>query len=299
MNLIEYSRNGAAFVIIEFAFPNLKVIFYYKMKQVAQLFYKKGFYMKNYQTLLLLSLLLPTAPSIAKEYEPYWSILLSGGLASLDAQNSIIYLMQDAPGDELNQSNSNDWKSWTVQLGVGYAIPLFDSKEYSDELQWFPLIEPQIKAYYLQGNIDGHVDMFYQYPGDYYDTDYTTDFESTRLMFDLALTFASYRNLSVYGLAGLGPSWNRVNYHAKENICWQSVNLDAKTSTNFAYEFGGGLNYSLNEHIAITSEYLYTGFDNIQLSNEGDSGTQSLEEVSAGDFDLHSQAVFLGFRWSL
>ena len=83
-----------------------------------------------------------------------------------------------------------------------------------------PAIEPQINTYFLQGNNNGDVDLFTNLsPGNGSEGDYSIELQSTRLMFDLALTFATYRNLSIYGIAGIGPSWNRIDYESKEADC--------------------------------------------------------------------------------
>ena len=235
-----------------------------------------------------------------EESESYWEFQLFGGTANLDADN--VVLSNLAPfseeADKAIQNNQGDWKSWTVQAGMGYVIPLFDSERFSDELQWLPAIKPQINAYYLKGNIEGDLYRYYQYT-DLISTDYKMDFESTRLMFDVALTFASWRNVSVYGIAGIGPAWNRIGFLYGE-YSTPEVKLNKHTQTNFAYEFGGGLTYALSEHLSITAEYLYTGFNDVELGDSGNIGHDlPISEVKSNSFDLNSQAVLVGFNLAL
>lgn len=261
--------------------------------------------MKTSSLILAASTLLISTLSFAEhevednEHEPYWELLLFGGTAELNTDNTTITTYDYLPADKIKQNNEGSWKSWTIQAGVGYVVPLFGAERLSDEVQWFPAIEPQLNVYYLKGNVDGNVDRYYKYPDvdPSNDTGYKMDIESTRLMLDVALTFVSWRNVSLYGIAGIGPSWNRVGFHGKENDCVEAVNLSQDTTTNFAYEFGGGLSYLLNEHLSLTAEYLYTGFNDIAIGDSGHLGNGAeLSDVDSKDFDLHSQAVFAGFR---
>jgi hypothetical protein len=62
---------------------------------------------------------------IEEEAEPYWEILLLGGTAELDAENTLIHVT-NIETDKITQDNDGDWKSWTVQLGLGYMVPLLN-----------------------------------------------------------------------------------------------------------------------------------------------------------------------------
>jgi opacity protein-like surface antigen len=235
------------------------------------------------------------AEESAKKFHP-WEILLFGGTSALDADNTLIHISEDET-DKITQSNAGDWKSWSLQLGLGYIIPLSDAKHRTKKFQWFPSIEPQMNLYFLKGNIEGAVDRFYQYAGNYSDTDYKINLESTRLMFDIALTFASYRNFSIFGIAGIGPSWNRIGYDTGV-VNEAELHLSKKTQTNFAYEFGGGISYAFTEHLSVTGEYLFTGFNNIELSENGIEGNDREITVKSDKFDLNAQTVFFGLRYA-
>jgi len=214
--------------------------------------------------------------------EDSWQISFAGGFATLAADNMVLYVTE-YEHDKAIQTNDDDWKSWTAQVGIGYVIPLFNNT------QWFTTIEPQINGYFLQGNINGYVDRFYQYDIDCEDVDFQMDLISRRVMFDLALNVATWKNLSVYGIAGIGAAWNTISYHHDADEFYLPVYIKGHTQTDFAYEFGGGLSYALLENLSLTAEYLYTGFSDLSLDDS--SGVES------DDFSLNSQAVLFGFNF--
>ncbi len=253
----------------------------------------------NVKVLLIPFIFVATPSVFANETEqnPHpWELLVFGGIATLDANNSLIHV-SDIQTDKITQTNNGDWDSWSVQVGLGYTFSLNDEEEESDDLQWFASMQPQLKVYYLKGNIDGHVDRFYQYDGNYSDTDYTSDFKSTRVMLDLALTILSYENFSLFGLAGVGPSWNHINYNTGVNE-GAKLHLDDESQTNFAYEFGGGISYAVNGQLSVTAQYLFTGFNNISLNNNGTEGGDREVTVDAEDFTVNAQTVFLGLGFA-
>lgn len=233
---------------------------------------------------------------LANDLSP-WQITLSGGTAELNAQDftTNIYPNQ-TPSDKNQQQNAENWKAWTVQAGLGYRFFLWDAKGYSNDIQWLPLLVPQINFYYLQGNVNGTVNKYYEYPIDPdCDVNYSVGVSSSRLMADLNLTFISWRNYSLYGKAGIGPSWNQVNYHSKEGPSSDTIYLDRQIDTNFAYEFGGGAQVDITKNLGLSLEYLYTGFTQLELNNEGSQeGVGELDDVDSEHFNLSSQAVLLG-----
>jgi opacity protein-like surface antigen len=228
---------------------------------------------------------------------PHWEVVLMGAPATLDAGNTNIF-MNNNQLDILKQNNSSDWDAWSGNLGVSFVIPLFCATECPGQVQWFTALAPQINGYYLSGDINGTVDRFGDFVGDFNDTNYSMDIKSTRLMFDLALTIATYRNFSVYAIAGIGPSWNRIDFDSKANDCVVGMELDDHTDTNFAYEIGAGINFGVTQHLAVTLEYLYAGFNNLDLSEHGNIGGFEVSALESEEFDLSSQAIFLGLRYA-
>lgn len=217
-----------------------------------------------------------------------------GGWAGFDPQDADLKF--HGVEDKLRNSD-NDWDSWTAQIGVGYVQPLFCAEECSNELQWLTAIQPQINLYYVDGNVNGDLD----YNGSHhYKSESTLKIQSTRLMLDGELTLAQWRNISVYGLAGLGIAWNRVglNAHGLHGFDpdtqdeWEIEGFsDCKqTSTSFAYEFGGGITADVTDRLGVSLQYLFTGMDAVELSSHHHDGT---------DFHLNTQALMLGLRWAI
>ncbi|MFA6037542.1 MAG: outer membrane beta-barrel protein [Legionellales bacterium] len=228
--------------------------------------------------------------------EPFFEILVMGGIATLDATDTSLQI-SDSETDKLIQTNDGNWESWTGQVGVGYVSPLTHELQTGD-VQWFPLITPQINLYYLDGDdIQGDVYQFES--ADFDNLDYNMDFQSTRLMFDLGLTLAAIDRFSVYAIAGAGIAWNKTDLNANPNQqgidCGAiGFDIDSKTSSSFAYEFGGGMTYAAMDNLAISLEYLYTGFTDVELGNDSDEF-----DIESQDLDINSQAVLLGLRFAL
>ncbi len=231
------------------------------------------------------------------EFEPFFEAVIMGGIASLHAGDSTID-MTASETDKLVQTNENDWNSWIGQLGLGYVFQLTDEWA-SGEVQWFPLITPQLNLYVLgNGEIKG--DMYQYESAALNNLDYTADFNSTRVMFDLNVTLAAIEQFSVYALAGAGIAWNTIDFQATPNLnglaCGANgFNIESASSTSFAYEFGAGLTYAMADDIALSLEYLYTGLNDVGIGNEDDIGF----DLQSADFDMNTQAVLFGVRFAL
>jgi opacity protein-like surface antigen len=255
--------------------------------------------MKIYKGILLASSLLLTHSAFAEEDEAvsYWEVILMSGIASLDTQGTN-FQMTPTQLDGLQPADAEFGEAWTIQLGVGYAIPLFDAEVDSDEVQWFTAIEPQINGYYLNGDVNGNVDRYADFAGDFDDTEYNMDIKSTRVMFDLALTIVSYDEFSLYAIGGIGPSWNDFDLTEFENDCVEEVRFDGD-DVNLAYEFGGGISFAGSENATISLQYLYTNFLDLEFDNNAAIGDGSeITDIESDDFDFSSQALVLGLRYA-
>lgn len=255
--------------------------------------------MKGCTRALTLTAILSTSSGMAfaDEFDPFFEILIFGGVTNVNATDTHVKV-SDSDTDKFVQSNDNDWNAWTAQLGVGYVYPLTDELS-SGDVQWFPIINPQLNVYYL-GNADIHSDV-YLYGMDEYDfMDSAMDYDSTRLMFDLGLTIAQIDQFSVYALAGAGIAWNNVNLNATPNQegidCGiYPYSLNDNNSTSFAYEFGGGVTYAASDRVAISLEYLYAGINDVKLGSD----TSSDFDLEGSSFDVNSQSVLLGLRFAI
>lgn len=258
--------------------------------------------MNSFNRLLIMSAALlaisPTAFSEEAEYEPFFEILVMGGWSFADMTDATMTI-NEVEVDKLEQTNEGDWNAWTAQLGLGYVYFLTDDFD-TDDLQWFPVINPQLNLYYFNTNdIEGDVLRFEDPNAN--QMDYDMHFNSTRLMFDVALTVAQLQEFSIYAIAGAGVSWNNVDdFSATEkdgvDCGIQPIDLDSNSSTSFAYEFGGGLSYAINTDLSVSVEYLYAGINDIDLGNDED--VENLN-VAGSDFDINTQSVLLGLRFAL
>ena len=228
------------------------------------------------------------------------------GIATVDQNDGTIAVTRSET-DTLLQTNGDAWDSWTGMFGVGYVFPLEweDEEEYSyhrhaeepndNEPRWFGTVTPQLNLYILSGTtLEGDVRRFNDL--DDVDATYDMEFDSTRLMFDVALDVLTVSELSFYVIAGLGVAWNSANFDLTPNDCVpiHGLNIQESQSTDFAYEFGAGLDYALYEEFDITLQYLYTG-----LTDVGVGGVDDIFHVHSSDMDVVSQAVFLGIRFGV
>lgn len=194
--------------------------------------------------------------------------------------------------------NHNQWKTFAAQFGVGYVHYFGDAQRYSEHVQWFPSIEPQINGYYLDGNssIQGEVWRFES--SEFNDLRFKSSLQSTRLMFDAALTVVSRQQYSLYVIGGIGNAWNRLSYKDSDNEdgpCSNgNLHLHSRTHSGFAWEAGGGLMYSYNDRVAVTLQYLYTDLGEASSSASGTVGGISSPVIVPPRFDLSAQTVSLG-----
>jgi opacity protein-like surface antigen len=218
------------------------------------------------------------------------------GIAGINASNASMRVTSSEV-DTLVQTNNNDWNTFAAQLGIGYLYFLNGAQEYSENLQWFPWVEPEINGYYLgQSTFKGSVWRFGSMA-------YSMPFQSTRLMFDTALTIASKKQYSLYVIGGIGNAWNRVGYSDSDNSSLpcadQHLALNTTTNSSFAWEVGAGLAYSLNNRVALSLEYLYTDLGQAKTPNSGNTGTITAPVLTSANFNLTSQAALLGLHVAL
>jgi outer membrane autotransporter protein len=203
--------------------------------------------------------------------------------------------------DRLVQTNQNQWNSWGAQLGLGYVYYIGNAKKLSSEVQWFPMIEPEINLYYSDYQSNGQV---YRYNSvAFNDLTYEMPVPSTRVMLDLAVTVVSWCRFSTYAIGGIGNAWNRVSYSDSVNsgdTCdLQTLNLHSRTNSNFAWELGAGVNYAFNDCIGVSAEYLYTDFGKLKTPGSGNTGDITSPNISPASFNLHTQGVLVGLHVAL
>lgn len=230
----------------------------------------------------------------------YFEIIAAGSLSQVRHTNSKLGITSSET-DSLVQRKDNDWDSWGAQVGVGYVYYIGGARRFCSDLQWFPMLEPQINAYY--SNYRNKGDVFRFGSPSFNELTYSTHIRSTRLMFDTALTVLSRCGFSTFVIGGLGDASSRVRYSDTVNsdiTCdIQNINLDSKSNSHFVWELGAGLNYAFNCRVGVSAEYLYTDFGKLNPSRSGNTGIIAQPIISPANFNLHTQAVLLGLHVAL
>ncbi|MBA3535379.1 MAG: SPOR domain-containing protein [Tatlockia sp.] len=230
----------------------------------------------------------------------HFEVIGAVGIANLEAEDGYLVVTSDET-DQLIQTNHNDWNNFTGQLGIGYVYYLHGAQQYSENLQWFPWIEPELNGYYLsRNNIRGDVWRFSD--SEYNDFSYTMPTKSSRLMMDVALTVLSKKQFSLFALGGIGNSWNRVGYRdaPRNNLpCPEEyLNLNSTSRSSFSWEAGAGLSFALNSRFALSLEYLYADSGKVKTPTNG-FGAINTYNIAPADFKLTTQSALLALHVTL
>lgn len=219
------------------------------------------------------------------------------GVAGLGVSNGFLGVTSSET-DRLVQTNRYDWNTFAGQLGLGYVFYVPGAQLYSEKVQWFSSLEPELNGYYLsRTNLIGEVRRFGS--PNFNEMTYKIPVESYRLMFDTALTVASFEQYSLYAKGGVGTAWNRTSFRATDKNGTpdknQHLNLNA-THSSFAWEAGAGLVYVFNTRFALSLEYLYTDFGRKQIPANKFTGAIASPAIAPAEFELTSQAALLGLH---
>ena len=220
----------------------------------------------------------------------------AAGIAQVQAGNAQLGVTSSET-DKLVQTNKG-WNSFAGQLGLGYVFYARHAQRYSQKIQWFPSTEPELNAYYLGLNdIKGDVWRFNN--ANFNQLNYKTPINSTRLMFDEAVTIVSKKWLSLYAIGGVGAAWNHVGYSDSDkglSCPDQRLVLNSNTSSNFSWEAGGGLSFLLGKRVSLTLEYLYTDLGTGQTYANGTTGTITAPVIVPASTNLAAQSGLLGLH---
>jgi hypothetical protein len=234
-------------------------------------------------------------PILNNHYEAIGAL----GVANLRPTNSQLGLTQSET-DTLVPTNKRVWQTLAAQIGTGYLYFLRDSNLTPNSLHWLSSLEPQINFYYLtSSSLKGQIYRFSN--PNFNDFTFNIPVNSSRLMLDLALTALTYKNLSAFGILGMGEAWTVLGYNESANGgCPESgLSLANNSTLHFAWEVGGGLLYSFNERIGLSIEYLYTDLGRVRLSTTGNAGLITVPILNSGYFRLRSQTGLLGLHIAL
>ena len=230
----------------------------------------------------------------------HFEVIGAPGIAKLNANGLSQLGVTSSETDTLVQTNANQWDAFAAQLGVGFVHYFPYGRNYSNNVQWFPSIEPELNVYYLASNsIKGDVWRFNS-PA-FNQMTFDIPVHSTRLMLDAALTIASYKKLSFYAIGGIGNAWTSVSYHDTDNDSTascpdQRVSLSSHTSTHFTWEAGLGLTYAFNHRVGVSFEYLYANLGRVNTSGSGNTGTIMAPVLIPAHFNLRTQTGLLGLH---
>jgi opacity protein-like surface antigen len=225
------------------------------------------------------------------DVDPYVELLLMAGVTTTDSENATL---ETFSFQELEQTNQSDWNFFTGQVGVSYVYPLADFS--TGVVDWFPSIMPQINVYFIDsGEIVGNM---YEQPTNVNNLDYTMDYDNIRAMFDLGITVLAIDRFSIYALAGVGMSWNSIDFKANPTPEGMDNDVDpfelyGQHSSSMAYEFGGGVSYALLDSVAISVEYLYAGILDVKIDQDNNDYTA---DVASTEFDINTQTILAGLR---
>jgi opacity protein-like surface antigen len=229
----------------------------------------------------------------------HFEVIGAGSLSNVNASNGTL-TVTSSERDKLNQTNDNAWTSWGGQLGAGYVYFIGHAVEFSNTVQWFPTIEPELNVYFNKYNNAGQVWRFGS-PA-FNQLTYNMPIYSTRLMLDGALTVISKSESSAYVIGGIGNSWNRAKYSDKDNsgdVCnTASIGLNGHSRSHFVWEVGAGVAYVINNRTNLFLEYLYTDYGRLTASGGGSTGAITAPMTTA-NFNLQTQAVLLGVHMSV
>lgn len=204
--------------------------------------------------------------------------------------------------DWISQAATNNWQSPFLRLGLGYVYSLSGvSRGYSPTMAWFPTIEPMLNFYYSKLNANGNVHRFNS------NTPVTSTFDmpikTASLMFDVALTLGTFKQLSVFVLGGVGTGWSRIGYSDSPKInnplARPPLRVNTFSEANPTYEWGGGLSYAFNQRLALDLEYLYTHIGNVNTSKTGTLGSVNDTQLHSAGFSLRTQALLLNLHVAL
>ena len=240
-------------------------------------------------------------PVLTTKTDGNFEVIAALGLANVGVHGSSELGVTSSESDRLvSNGGSNSWNTFAAQLGLGYVYYLGDSQQSSDQLQWFPSVEPEINLYYLGGNGGTQGDVWRFDSASFNNLTYKVPVHSTRLMLDAALTLASWDQFSVYIKGGLGDSWNRVSYtdtNNSDSFPEATISLNSKTTSHFVWEGGAGLNYAFQNRFALSLEYLYADLGSANISSTGSSGGITFPVLVAPHFNkIRSQTVLLGLH---
>ncbi len=185
--------------------------------------------------------------------------------------------------------------SATYRAGVGYHLlsdRLASRKYFNDlllQLNWYTN-RAAIKGDVWQSGLSNLDNYTFRAP-----------ISSNRWMLDVKPGLFTFRRFSPYPILGVGVARTQFAYYERpsnSNVNADSfVNLKARMNTQFAYDYGFGLQYAITQHLAATAEYIHTNMSNLSPSKQNGSAGSSVTVQNAPRFSVYSQNLLFGLSW--
>jgi len=224
--------------------------------------------------------------------ENYVDVIFAGGIAGVHTRDSHMRVTSTEI-DTLAQTNSYQWDDGTGKLGLGYVYYMVDGPRISDELRWFPTIEPMLNLYYSNLDVNGDIYRFNSVLLN--DLRYSTTIKNTRLMLDVALAIVSQGKYSLYALLGIGEGWSRLSYRDRLGDATR-ISLNTDNETNVVWEWGVGASYAFNKTVNVSLEYIFTDLGRMHTSNTGTTNGIAMPQLVGANFQVTTQAFLLGLH---
>lgn len=206
---------------------------------------------------------------------------IQGGISQLHLQGDYQISPTQFETDALQQTNQMNSFLWAVGVGYKFLVgSLVDNILLGVNLYHFSTV--------AEGNV-------YQYGlSEFNNYSYRLPINSTRLMLDGKFFTPEWQQFSLFVVGGLGVAWNKLGYSEAPmpDIVDINTRLDNHSSTQFAYELGAGLQYSMTQHLSFSVEYLFANLGDAATATQGNKIF-----ATPADFRLYTHAGLLGLHW--
>lgn len=109
------------------------------------------------------------------------------------------------------------------------------------------------------------------------------DMWSIPVMANMYLSYPVYRGMEIYGMGGLGMSWNKTD---------SVTDAKGKKRMNFAWTAGAGISYALTPCWALDLGYRYTDLGDAKVSGNDMYDGKTKQSVRSNDLKLSARYYF-------
>lgn len=141
-------------------------------------------------------------------------------------------------------------------------------------------------GYHLNEFMRGDITVGYRGWGDVNmraDRHTKTDVWSIPALANLYVTFPLHEQFSIYGMGGLGMSWNKTD---------SMPDAKGATKSNFAWTAGGGIEYMVNRCLSFDVGYRYTDLGQARVKARDGYTGKSKQDMRSNDVKLTARYYF-------